>query len=313
MDLGKEYDFLTTNPLLGDNIILLGLGGSKAYGTDTPFSDTDIRGIATRTAYDILSDTRFDQVIDNPTDTTIYSLEKIINLLTNCNPNVIEILGLRQQDYLRISKYGQMLLDNRKLFLSKRAARTFTGYATAQLKKIESKTNREDRYADRAKLTKHQMHLFRLYLMAEDIFEKEEIITYREKDHDLLMSIRNGDYLGQDNMPTSIFQKMVADEEEKLRKLVEKSSLPERPDGKKIKELLYDINSDIVRNYLVGKLIKVPSEPYSNTPNEPLWKLPSVISWPQTTVPPNCRYCFNHPSNGGSGICHCINGSQTFV
>ena len=26
----------------------------------------------------------------------------------------------------------------------------------------------------------------------------------------------------------------------------------------------------------------------------------------------NCRYCHNHPSNGGSGICHCTLGLQTF-
>ena len=28
-------------------------------------------------------------------------------------------------------------------------------------------------------------------------------------------------------------------------------------------------------------------------------------------VPPACRCCSNHPSNGGSGICHCTLGSQT--
>ena len=28
-------------------------------------------------------------------------------------------------------------------------------------------------------------------------------------------------------------------------------------------------------------------------------------------IPANCRYCSNHPINGGSGICHCILGSQT--
>lgn len=249
IELSKEYEFLKTNSLLGDKIILLGVSGSKAYGTDLPTSDTDIRGVAIRDAYDILSDTTFDQVIDNPTDTTIYSLEKIINLLTGCNPNVIELLGLRPQDYLYINKYGQMLLDNKKLFLSKRAAKTFTGYAKAQLKKIECKTNREDRYADRAKLAKHQMHLFRLYLMAEDIFEKEEIITYRAKEHDLLMSIRKGDYLDDNNMPTAIFREMVAEEDNKLTQLIKSSTLPGHPDGRKIKQLLFDINSDIVRKH----------------------------------------------------------------
>ena len=26
------------------------------------------------------------------------------------------------------------------------------------------------------------------------------------------------------------------------------------------------------------------------------------------SVPESCRYCSNHPSNGGSGICHCTLG-----
>lgn len=29
-----------------------------------------------------------------------------------------------------------------------------------------------------------------------------------------------------------------------------------------------------------------------------------------SSIPVNCRNCSNHPSNGGSGICHCILGSQ---
>ena len=38
----KEYDFLRTNEHLGDNIILLGLGGSHAYGTNNEDSDVEI-------------------------------------------------------------------------------------------------------------------------------------------------------------------------------------------------------------------------------------------------------------------------------
>ncbi len=32
---------------------------------------------------------------------------------------------------------------------------------------------------------------------------------------------------------------------------------------------------------------------------------------PPWYIQPSCRFCSNHPSNGGSGICHCILGSPT--
>ena len=32
-----------------------------------------------------------------------------------------------------------------------------------------------------------------------------------------------------------------------------------------------------------------------------------------TTIPPACRNCPNHPSNGGSGNCNCILGDWTVI
>lgn len=42
----EEYDFLWSHKRLGNRIILLGLGGSYAYGTDNENSDIDFRGVA---------------------------------------------------------------------------------------------------------------------------------------------------------------------------------------------------------------------------------------------------------------------------
>lgn len=95
-----EYDFLRTNERLGNRIILLGLGGSHAYGTSNSNSDIDFRGITLNTPSDLLGLTEFEQYEDDHTDTVIYSFNKIVKLLLECNPNTCEILGLDEKQYL---------------------------------------------------------------------------------------------------------------------------------------------------------------------------------------------------------------------
>lgn len=158
-----EYDFLKTNPHLGDNLILVAVGGSVAYGTNTKDSDIDIRGIAMNRKEDLLGFSHFENFIHNETDTTIYSLNKIISLLLNCNPNTIEILGLKPEHYLYISPQGKTILDNKSLFLSKRAINSFGGYANQQLMRLK---NNIARYS----------------------------VTQSEKEEHILNSIRNGMY-----------------------------------------------------------------------------------------------------------------------
>lgn len=139
----EEYDFLRTNEHLGSNIILLGLGGSYAYGTNTENSDIDVRGCALNSKREILvPGCNFDQVTEEKTDTTVYSFNKLISLLTNCNPNTIEILGLKPEHYLYVHPIGQQLIDNSGMFLSKKAVYSFGGYATSQLRRLDNKAAR---------------------------------------------------------------------------------------------------------------------------------------------------------------------------
>ena len=327
-----EYDFLRTNPHLGKNIILLGLGGSHAYGTNVEGSDVDIRGVALNSKADILGSSNFEQVVNEATDTTIYSLRKIVSLLSSCNPNTIEILGLKPEHYLYISPIGQELLDNKKLFLTKRAVQSFGGYAFAQLRRLDNKAARTLQQAEHEqhilnsittasyvwpdkydcfkegdfvnlylddsamedmdkeifmdihlthyplrdyksmwsdmknivseygkighrnknaiandKLGKHMMHLVRLYLMCLDILEKEEINTFRDKDHDFLMEIRNGKFLDKDSHPLPEFYDMVSDYENRLKYAAEHSSLPDKPDYDAINDFLMSVNERIVK------------------------------------------------------------------
>lgn len=137
-----EYDFLRKDKNLGNNIIILTLGGSHAYGTDNENSDLDIRGCALNSKMQILTNENFEQFVNEATDTTIYAFNKLISLLSNVNPNTIEMLGNKQEHYFYVSQIGQELIDNAHLFLSKKAIYSFGGYANQQLRRLENKSNR---------------------------------------------------------------------------------------------------------------------------------------------------------------------------
>lgn len=138
-----EYDFIREHERLGNRIILLGLGGSYAYGTNNENSDIDFRGITLNLPSDLIGLTEFEQYEDEKTDTVIYSFNKMVRLLLECNPNTCEILGLDEDQYLIKTKLGQELLDNKGLFLSKRAVKSFGGYAGAQLRRLQNAIARD--------------------------------------------------------------------------------------------------------------------------------------------------------------------------
>ena len=138
-----EYEFIKTNEHLGKHVILLGLAGSYSYGTNVETSDIDGRGIALNRKSDLIGLTQFEQYVDENTDTVIYAFNKMVALLLSCNPNTIELLGLNPEHYLYLNDMGRLLLDHRKLFLSRRAVQSFGGYADAQLRRLQNALARD--------------------------------------------------------------------------------------------------------------------------------------------------------------------------
>ena len=328
----EEYDFLRKDKHLGDRIIFLTLGGSYSYGTNVNTSDVDVRGCALNAPSDLLGLSNFEQLVDNRTDTTVYSFNKLIKLLLNCNPNIIEMLGCKPEHYLQLSDIGSQMIELRKMFLSRKAVYSFGGYANQQLRKLENalardrvgqskkeehilksmqsvlrsfderyssfnngsiklfidesqregldtevfadihldkypirefnsithdltnvvsdydKLNKCNRKKDNEHLNKHAMHLIRLYLMCLDILEKEDIITYREDDREMLLEIRNGKYQLPDGTYRSEFFEMVNDFEQRLAYAKNNTGLPDHPDMKLVEDFVMSVNRRVVND-----------------------------------------------------------------
>ena len=182
-----EYNFLRTNERLGDRIMLLGLGGSYAYGTNNEGSDIDFRGVTLMLPSDLLGLTEFEQYEDDKTDTVIYGFNKLVKLLLECNPNTCEMLGLDEEQYLIKSKLGQELVDNSGLFLSKRAIKSFGGYADAQLRRLQNAIAR-----DALPQTDREKHILKSVMNALDDFNRryEEAIICLPMEHFQLSFMR---------------------------------------------------------------------------------------------------------------------------
>jgi predicted nucleotidyltransferase len=120
------------------NTILEVIAGSRAYGTDTPESDTDIRGIYILPQADRLSlGTTEGQQSDESQDIVYYELAKFFKLAMDCNPNIIELLYTPHDCINSMDSLGAALVAQADSFLSKKAFHTFTGYAHAQIKRAK--------------------------------------------------------------------------------------------------------------------------------------------------------------------------------
>ena len=123
-----------------DRTIFLTVHGSRAYGTNTPLSDIDIKGICIPPKEVFFGLGKpFEQAETNePNDMVIYDLRKFLSLASNTNPNIIEVLFTDKDDWLKTTPIFEKLHQNRHLFINKKARHSFAGYAHSQLKRIKS-------------------------------------------------------------------------------------------------------------------------------------------------------------------------------
>lgn len=112
--------------------------GSTAYNLARAGSDVDLKGIVVGPRAWYFGMEPAPEQIDLSPDHVRYELRKFIRLAVDANPTVIELLFTAPEHRRTVTPSGELLLQHREAFLSKRIADRFSGYAFAQLKRIRS-------------------------------------------------------------------------------------------------------------------------------------------------------------------------------
>jgi len=249
-----NFEYPENYSWLKSRVIYLTRAGSHAYGTNTATSDEDFRGVAIAPVASYLGIGKpFEQYEQkgNP-DIVIYDFRKFVKLASQANPNILEILFTDYADEpgglsWTANKLGTELLKMGPLFVTKRARATFSGYATAQLKKIKHNTDHRIPGSDRANrieeygyCTKNAMHLVRLLRMCREILETG-IVRVKRPDAEELLAIRNGKWTLKE------LCEYAENENRELDEVCRKSPLPDEPDMVEIDRRCVEIMQEGLR------------------------------------------------------------------
>lgn len=187
--------------------ILAGYMGSHSHGTYIPpkkggIDDKDIMGICIPPKQYYIGMDNFEQLDcwEEEYDIVIYEFKKFMNLLLKNNPNVMGLLWINENLYVKRTKFGNILIENREIFSSKLAYKSFTGYAYSQLSKME-KISCKGFLGDKRKElvekygydTKNAAHLIRLLRMGIEFLSSGQLNVFRE-DAQQLIAIKKGEY-----------------------------------------------------------------------------------------------------------------------
>lgn len=238
-------------PWLNERTILLSLTGSQAYGTSVEGSDIDYKGVCIPPVEYYLGLKSFNEYNNtggknfkntkNDKDCSVLHVNKFVKDAMDGTPNNIEILFARPHDYLKVTDLGQVLIDNRHLFLSKKVKNRFGGYARSQAQKLKSEnsngTGRRDLIEKYGYDTKFFMHSIRLLTSAIEILNTGDYSTYRSN-REFLLECRNGKYTLEEALW------MIDDYDSRLNESFNRSKLPEESDYEAVNNLLIEINRE---------------------------------------------------------------------
>ena len=151
------------------------------------------------------------------------------------NPNVLDSLFTPVTCVLHSTRIGEMVRENRRIFLHKGSWHKFKGYAYSQLHKMDIKTPQigSKRAAD---IEAHGFDVKFAYHVVRLLDEVEQILTTGDIDlqrsREVLKAIRRGEWTAEQ------VREFFAQKEKALEAAYDNSKLPHSPDEAQIKTLL---------------------------------------------------------------------------
>lgn len=116
-------------------ILFEAVSGSQAYGTNTPTSDRDVRGVFILPEDHVLGSKYVEQVNDEKNDIIFYEIKRFLDLVRANNPNILELLNVPEDCVVFKHPLFDLILEHRDEFVTKLCRNSFGGYAVQQIKK----------------------------------------------------------------------------------------------------------------------------------------------------------------------------------
>jgi uncharacterized protein len=269
---------------LADNTHYLTVMGSVAYGVSNDMSDMDVYGFCMPPKELVFphlggeipgfgrQTQRFEvwqehhiKSDEKEYDFAVYSIVKYFQLCMENNPNMVDSLFTARRLVLHMTDVGQMVRENRRMFLHAGSFHKFKGYAYAQLAKVKNK-KASDNVKRQASIdafgydVKSAYHVVRLALECEQILTEGDLDL--ERNAQQLRAIRNGEWT------IERLDQFFADKERHLENLAAETKLPKYPDEAAIKNLLLkcleqhygNLSTAVVRQTDVDHLVREMQE-----------------------------------------------------
>lgn len=231
------------------SIILSGYRGSMAHGTGGDVcDDIDILGVFISPINHYFGLTELNHInnvcVNELYDFALYEIKKYFKLLLKSNPAVLSLLWLPENLHITKNEYGQSLINNRSIFMSKSIFKSFGGFAYSQYRRMThictdkafQGSKRRERYKKFGYDCKNASHTVRILKMGIEALSTGELNVVRH-DAQLLCDIKQGKWS----------KEQACDEIKRLQDLLDNafvcSTLKDKPDYKKAEKLLINILS----------------------------------------------------------------------